>query len=834
MLAIDKTSELDMRFVGLFFLRVETYAILKLRYPPPTWDRYLPPRDAREYESPLPKSHYSPPPNDRYRPMTDPYDSRDLFPHSRADSYRPTYDADGPWGATRARSPAFADRSLPSDNRHYSLPGMPSPSTHYRPHPQRMRHNRNLPQRIPSTEMRRSLSKNDLSPTGSRYPLDSRSTPDSAQSRNMTANVPSFGRKRSTSPFRKEDESPFKRLRSLSPDQFSSLASSRRSSPAPVVLKDPPTSTPPEDHRSTCASTEGVDHDTGMVILLLHSYNAMNCPIDMEEIPGIAPTDVAAAEERPKDKDVPSSKGDQTPSLVAPQIQYPSVTPPEYTQRSPTPPALAADPGPPAIKFALPEPSPTPDVVEPPATVPPEVGVDNSEPAVPESKPEGPNEPDKRSSPERTRPPEPPLEASRVASPATPLPRPPEMRLGVDEAAVLVAEQEDSSPPAKTTLRDALIHVVASRAIHDQHRRDERVVPILLSNLSITEPPPDGDGPATTPVQELTEPSRVEQRRELRKELLPSAFLFVEERGAAVDKKVAGLKAEYLELQCKWLEHCAKLDEEARANSPEDTITTSGRTTRRSAATLGDAVRSDLEMEQIIASLGNEDLTDANHLSMRNAATLPDMISVARGYIDSVYDDTNNLVPDALEFYRQRTGIDDWTEEEKQVFLKAYAAYPKQFGIIAESLPNKTPSQCVLFYYLHKKKHIDFRKVIQHYAPKTRKGGRRTDKQRGNALLADIMRHDAEVSHDRGSGTPEAPKKRRPGRPPNPRRSTQVAETPNTTPTPVATPDPEPVQRSRAGRRVSTRAPVIVEDDATEEEVFSGVLSRWITLSTHL
>ena len=559
----------------------------------------------------------------------------------------------------------------------------------------------------------------------------------------------------------------------------------------------------------------------------------MNRPIDMEGIPGIAFPDATMAEERPADDGVPSFE-DQTLSSVAPQIQPSDVVPPtEHAPRSSMPPASAIDQKPPATRLMSASPDVRP-VPEPPATKPSKMDADTDDPAVPNSRPEGPTMPDEQPLPEPVRFPEPPVEEPCVASLVTPPPRPLRVQMDVDEAIVLVAEPEGgSSPPAKTTLRDALIHVVASRAVHDYHRRDERVAPILLSNLSIAEPSPGGDGPATTLMQEFMEPSRVQQRKNLRYEMLPSAFRFVGEHGEVVGEKVARLKAEYLELQTKWLEHCAKLDEEARANSPEDTVTTSGRTTRRSAATLGDAVRSDLEMEQIIATLGNEDLTDANHLAMRNAATLPDMISVTRGRVDFVYDNTNNLVLDAPEFYRQRTGIDDWTEEEKQVFLKAYAAHPKQFGIIAESLPNKTASQCVLFYYLHKKKHIDFRKVILHYAPKTRKGGRRTDKQRGNALLADIMRHDAEVSHDRGSGTPEAPKKRRPGRPPNPRR-TQVAETPNTTPTPVATPDPEPVQRSRAGRRVSTRTPLIVEDDATEEEVCPGVWSVSLNGSLNL
>jgi len=555
----------------------------------------------------------------------------------------------------------------------------------------------------------------------------------------------------------------------------------------------------------------------------------MNSPVDAEEIPGIGSADTAMVEEQPADNEMPSL---QYPS-VGPQTQPSSAHPPERAPRNPTPPPTGAGQEPPAIKFTSPNTGPAPDVVVASAVGSSEMVVGTRRSTAPDSKPEESTVPSEQQLPGPSRAPEPPVEEPHHVAPSITPPRHPlEVWMDVDETALLAVEQGHSSPLEKSTLRDALIHVVASRAVHDYHRRDERVAPILLSNLSIAEPLPNGDKPSTTPMQELMEPSRAERREKWREEL-PSALLFVGKRREVVDEKVSRLKTEYLELESKWLEHCAKLDEEAKASVPEDTVTTSGRTTRRSAATLGDAVRSDLEMEQIIASLGNEDLTDANHLAMRNAATLPDMISVTRGHVDFVYDNTNNLVLDAPEFYRQQTGIEDWTEWEKQVFLKAYAAYPKQFGIIAESLPHKTASQCVLFYYLHKKKHIDFRKVIQHYAPKTRKGGRRTDKQRGNALLADIMRHDAEVSHDRASGTPEAPKKRRPGRPPNPRRSTQVAETPNTTPTPVATPDPEPVQRSRAGRRVSTRAPVI-EDDVTEEEVCLDVCSGRKTFSIYL
>jgi Myb-like DNA-binding domain len=370
-------------------------------------------------------------------------------------------------------------------------------------------------------------------------------------------------------------------------------------------------------------------------------------------------------------------------------------------------------------------------------------------------------------------------------------------------------------------MAEALKHAVMSRYLHDPHRRNERVEPVLLSNLSIVERHVTKQDGSDSLMRDIVEGVRMNHRREKFEEVVSPLSAILAHRQSVLSEKIQRLKSEYLELHNNWMEQCAKLDDAAKSLASDETVATTGRTTRRSAANLGDAVRSDLEMEQIIASLGNEDLTDANHLAMRNAAIVPDMISVTHRGIDYLFDDTNNLIEDAADFYAQRTGIDDWTDEEKQTFVEQYAAYPKQFGVIAEALPNKTTAQCVSFYYLHKKKHIDFRKVVQRYAPnKRRRGGRKTDKQRGNALLADIRKHDAEVS-SKDTEFPDAGpvKKRRPGRPPNVRK-TQVDLTPGTTPTPTATPDPEFVPRSRGGRKLQMRGPVIFED-LTEDEVRS-------------
>ncbi|KAI0370587.1 hypothetical protein BV20DRAFT_1113096 [Pilatotrama ljubarskyi] len=350
-------------------------------------------------------------------------------------------------------------------------------------------------------------------------------------------------------------------------------------------------------------------------------------------------------------------------------------------------------------------------------------------------------------------------------------------------------------------LSEALRMVVRLRMLFPRQSREDLVDPIILSNRHIAEPEDPREPEAEALVQSVTEKEQQQltdggydgTKHSLRKR-------FAEHR-AALAEKVERLRKEYLALHEKWLVHCAKLDDVARANALEEAAATAGRTTRRSAA-MGDAVRTDLEMEQILASLGNEELTDANHLSAKNAAAIPDMLSVTKGRVDPIFDDTNNLVEDPHSFYALETGIDDWTEEEKAIFIEKYAMYPKQFGIIAEYLPHKTPAQCVTFYYLHKNTTIDFRKVVAQYntvGKRTRRG--RGSKQKGNALLADILKHDDELSRDSTPNTSSG------------RRRRGLPSAPPSAPTPAADADAgpstaavsEPSKRSSASRRSTTQ-----------------------------
>ncbi|KZT25707.1 hypothetical protein NEOLEDRAFT_1178170 [Neolentinus lepideus HHB14362 ss-1] len=383
---------------------------------------------------------------------------------------------------------------------------------------------------------------------------------------------------------------------------------------------------------------------------------------------------------------------------------------------------------------------------------------------------------------------------------------------------------ESSATTEIKSLTGALCRVVQVRRMPDLLSRERRVQSVLFANLAIapSAAPPRNYSPEQY-VQEIIHglpgTARIAKHNELRNGFI----VHLANRRAAMLEHTEKLRQRYLEHHEYWKKKCGEKDQErAKPQQLKEGPAPSGRTTRRSAATMGDAVRSDLEMEQIIASLGNEDLTDATSLAARNTAKIPDMISVTHGPITFVFDDTNNRVNDPQKFYAPRTGLYDWTQEEKQVFCEKFATYPKQFGIIADFLPNKTTSQCVAYYYLHKKSQIDFRQIVAQYGPnKRRRGGRRAaNKQKGNALLTDIRRHDAEVSGNPGAGSASGVTTRgrrggRPGRPP--RRDL------DDTPTPTPTPDPEPRVRPRRNRVASRYAQNPdrgdEEDDGTDTEV---------------
>ncbi|KAF9051571.1 hypothetical protein BJ165DRAFT_1384222, partial [Panaeolus papilionaceus] len=239
-------------------------------------------------------------------------------------------------------------------------------------------------------------------------------------------------------------------------------------------------------------------------------------------------------------------------------------------------------------------------------------------------------------------------------------------------------------PPIHTakTKEDALRIVVMARLLCDRQSREERVDPILIGNLSIASIPEVH--PTANPeslLDKMFAGQAMKRRSASFARTRPLLAKYFDQRDAMVEEKQSRLREEYLALHEDWVAHCNALNEQQKTLASELEVHHTGRTTRRTAA-VTDIIRSDFEMEQIIASLGNDDATDPNHLSIKNIATIPDMISAVRGKVDYLFDDTAHRVQNPSEYYAPHTGMHDWTEEEKKIFIDKYAAHPKQFGII--------------------------------------------------------------------------------------------------------------------------------------------------------
>ena len=369
----------------------------------------------------------------------------------------------------------------------------------------------------------------------------------------------------------------------------------------------------------------------------------------------------------------------------------------------------------------------------------------------------------------------------------------------------------DEIPPLSDakSKADALRIVVMTRLLFDHQSREERIDPVLMANLSIASPPEvhPTSNPGMLLIKMNTGQALVNRMSSFAS-TRPSIVMYLEQRQALISNKIARLREEYLSLHENWVAHCTALNEQQKTLASEHEMQHGGRTTRRSTA-FTDAVRSDFEMEQIIASLGNDDATDPNHLSMRNLAKVPDMISVVNGKVDYLFDDTADRVENPSEYFAPDAGIGEWTEAEKKIYLDKFAAHPKQFGVIADALPNKTAGQCVDYYYLHKKRLINFRQVVSQFAPNKRKR-RGMGKRKGNGLLADIAMHDAEVHRDSGSTSVSTSAVSRVPRgrktlaqakgPPSVRNAVQFEVTPTSTPT------PEPETRPRRRRMLNSTA----------------------------
>ncbi|KAM3724317.1 Nuclear receptor corepressor [Dirofilaria immitis] len=97
---------------------------------------------------------------------------------------------------------------------------------------------------------------------------------------------------------------------------------------------------------------------------------------------------------------------------------------------------------------------------------------------------------------------------------------------------------------------------------------------------------------------------------------------------------------------------------------------------------------------------------DEEYKRRRAAAALPPMMMNSRMRNAPFYIDLNGVVVDALEDHNAHIEyfLGKWTDDEKKTFREQVVTYGKNFAAIAEFLDRKSVKDCVLYYYLTKKR----------------------------------------------------------------------------------------------------------------------------------
>ncbi|KAL1413591.1 DNA-binding protein snt1 [Vanrija albida] len=305
-----------------------------------------------------------------------------------------------------------------------------------------------------------------------------------------------------------------------------------------------------------------------------------------------------------------------------------------------------------------------------------------------------------------------------------------------------------------------------------------------------------------------------------------------------LEEKITYLREEYLELDQLWTEHRELLDKtmEKRGPPPADLYAVpgsvlppptpgvvpatpiaeepsySGRSNRRRG--VGDAVATEAEYQAILAGLADSAAKDPTHRATKTAATIPDMILDKER--DFRYEDENNRIDDPLAFYNFSGNAEAiWTDEERDKFLKRYLMWPKQFGKIAEGLPNKSAGDCVLYYYRTKYDN-DYKNLLA-----TRRGANKARrsavaKKKSSALMADLERNKQSTptpkgnrGRDReGSTSTTATREGGGGRNKRARQGSDMPATPGAdTPARKRRPEGEPDVESATQSRAESEAP---------------------------
>lgn len=237
------------------------------------------------------------------------------------------------------------------------------------------------------------------------------------------------------------------------------------------------------------------------------------------------------------------------------------------------------------------------------------------------------------------------------------------------------------------------------------------------------------------------------------------------------------LKRKFNEYYDEWSERCALLDAtstrkrkggsgepiEHRDRSPLPPVQgaePSGTTRRRGGAAVGDVVRSEAEMEQVLRDLREqEEAADAlAKLDGPKEAEVPNMIIDTHDQLH--FQDTNRLLrtrEEILTAYNYYKPADDWTPEEQEVFIEAYINNPKQWYKIAAEVKTRDTKACILHYYMTKKAE-KYKERMNRGKRRKRRGRTQGEKNRTRqaALMADLGKGNTTPGGAAGEGEENA------------------------------------------------------------------------------
>ncbi|GAB0136553.1 hypothetical protein EsDP_00004851 [Epichloe bromicola] len=165
-------------------------------------------------------------------------------------------------------------------------------------------------------------------------------------------------------------------------------------------------------------------------------------------------------------------------------------------------------------------------------------------------------------------------------------------------------------------------------------------------------------------------------------------------------------------------------------------------------------------------------------------AVIPQMYWDAEQRAKAQYVDRSGYTPQnrLVAAWQVLAPVNNFTQEENELFEKRYLENPKQWGKIAEVIPNRDFGTCIQYYYLMKKD-LNLKEKLKKQPKRRKKGGR--GKQRSSALVSELGNGD---ENDENQETGENGERRRPRRAAAPTWGFEQPATDSENATPAGTP----------------------------------------------